>query len=335
MCKHLLLSAAVFALALPCGAVAAPVEAPPTLVTQWRTEGDRLPTDFCAVSPNKLYLVDQSQAGTAWTLQHSLLFGFTTVNPITNDKADLYDVAVAPDGRIYAVDIPPSGGNPGRLWRFASDGSRIGSSPLGTTLIGNALALLNPETLLLAVFNGSTNAFARLQLDGTVLGPWGPSFPAGLTQQGVDIAVSPTGDVFVSDGLGDRVLKFDPAGNQLLTWGHFGTGEGEFDMPGGIAVDEFGNVYVADYGNNRVQKFTADGQFLVLWGGPCNLFPCSALSVQEPSAIACLPGNLVVVGSRALNSFGAPISLVKVFQAAGVPTQVKGMTWGRLKASYR
>jgi hypothetical protein len=106
-------------------------------------------------------------------------------------------------------------------------------------------------------------------------------------------------------------------------------------MPGGIAVDEFGNVYVADYGNDRVQKFTSDGQFLVQWGGRCNLSPCSALSLQEPSAIACLPGNLVIVGTRSLNSQSAPISLVKVFQAAGVPTPLKRMTWGRLKAGYR
>lgn len=322
--------------ALTQAAAAAPRESPPTLLTQWRTEGDRLPTDFCAVPPSRIYLVDQSWVGTFWSIQNSgLLGGFSTVNPITNDAGDLYDVTVAPDGRIYAVDLPPSG-FPGRLWRFASNGSRIGSAPLGATapIIGNALAMLDSETLLLALATRSGGGFLRLNLDGTVLGAWGPSLPAGWAESGMDIAVSGTGDVFVLDAFGHRILKFDSAGNQLLAWGQRGTGEGEFDLPGGIAVDEFGNVYVADYGNNRVQKFSRDGQFLVQWGGTCNMGPCAPLSLVEPRSIACLPGNLVIVGTRSLTVENAPITVVKVFQASA-PTPVKGATWGQVKALYR
>src|SRR5438093_12299688 len=52
----------------------------------------------------------------------------------------------------------------------------------------------------------------------------------------------------------------------LLKWGSPGSGDGQFDLPGGIAVDTNGNVYVADVRNLRIQKFTGNGVFLTKWG---------------------------------------------------------------------
>jgi len=46
----------------------------------------------------------------------------------------------------------------------------------------------------------------------------------------------------------------------LRTWGHIGTGPGEFRLPDGLAVDTGGSVWVADRDNNRIQKFTYDGK---------------------------------------------------------------------------
>jgi DNA-binding beta-propeller fold protein YncE len=64
---------------------------------------------------------------------------------------------------------------------------------------------------------------------------------------------------------GSVALAEDPP-EFLLKWGVRGSGDGEFDSPGGIAVDSSGYVYVADYLNHRVQKFTADGEFVTKWG---------------------------------------------------------------------
>jgi len=55
-------------------------------------------------------------------------------------------------------------------------------------------------------------------------------------------------------------------GTFLTTWGSSGTGNGQFNGPGGIAVDGSGNVFVADNGNNRIQKFDNAGTFLTTWG---------------------------------------------------------------------
>jgi len=52
-----------------------------------------------------------------------------------------------------------------------------------------------------------------------------------------------------------------------LTIGQGGSGQGEFNQPGGLALDSAGNLYVADVINHRIQKFDATGKFLAQAGG--------------------------------------------------------------------
>ncbi|MGC8785846.1 MAG: flippase activity-associated protein Agl23 [Anaerolineae bacterium] len=68
----------------------------------------------------------------------------------------------------------------------------------------------------------------------------------------------------------------------VLTWGGFGTGEGQFNDPKGIAVDKEGNVYVVDTRNHRVQVFDGEGRYLRGWGRQGN----GAGEFQEPWGIA-------------------------------------------------
>jgi DNA-binding beta-propeller fold protein YncE len=90
-----------------------------------------------------------------------------------------------------------------------------------------------------------------------------------------DIAVTPSGEFYVSDGYGNaRVLKFSREGKLLKQWGKKGTGEGEFNLPHAVCLDSKGRVYVGDRENNRVQLFDADGKFLAQWkesGAPYGL----------------------------------------------------------------
>ena len=81
-----------------------------------------------------------------------------------------------------------------------------------------------------------------------------------------DAAVSPSGEIYVSDGYGNaRVHKFSPTGELLLSWGTPGDGPGQFDLPHAIWVDSRGRVLVADRENNRIQIFNSDGEFLGQW----------------------------------------------------------------------
>ncbi|MFO0796150.1 MAG: peptidyl-alpha-hydroxyglycine alpha-amidating lyase family protein [Gemmataceae bacterium] len=99
---------------------------------------------------------------------------------------------------------------------------------------------------------------------------------AGQFDRPTDVAVTPGGDFYVTDGYGNaRVQKYDPAGKLLKEWGTKGKGEGEFNLPHAACLDAAGRVYVGDRENNRVQVFDAAGRFAAQWresGAPYGLF---------------------------------------------------------------
>ena len=119
-----------------------------------------------------------------------------------------------------------------------------------------------------------------------------------------DVAVSPSGDVYVADrgsreierldwsgqpitrwgtGFGypfsvapiangvfaagnDQVSLYDSVGAVLNKFGSTGPAQGQLSFPTGSAVDQDGNVYVAERSNNRVQKFDPTGAPLATFG---------------------------------------------------------------------
>lgn len=93
-------------------------------------------------------------------------------------------------------------------------------------------------------------------------------------------AMSPEGDVYVSDGYGNsRVHKYSPDGKLLFSWGEPGTDPGQFNIAHNICCDEDGWVYVADRENHRVQVFDGKGKYETQWGNmhrPCGLCMCGA-----------------------------------------------------------
>ena len=81
------------------------------------------------------------------------------------------------------------------------------------------------------------------------------------------VALSPGGDIYVSDGYGNsKVHKYSSDGSLLSSWGGHGSHPGQFNIPHGICVDGEGRVYVADRENNRVQLFDEEGDYLKEWG---------------------------------------------------------------------
>ena len=88
-------------------------------------------------------------------------------------------------------------------------------------------------------------------------------------------ALSPQGEIYVSDGYGNACIhKFTPDGRLLRTWGRSGCAPGEFYLPHNLVCDEGGWVYVADRENHRVQVFDGEGRFETQWNNlhrPCAL----------------------------------------------------------------
>jgi DNA-binding beta-propeller fold protein YncE len=84
-----------------------------------------------------------------------------------------------------------------------------------------------------------------------------------------DIALTPSGEMFMTDGYGNaRVHKFAADGTYLMSWGEPGTGPGQFNLPHGVWIDTRGRVLVCDRENDRVQVFNQEGKFLHVWPSP-------------------------------------------------------------------
>lgn len=78
-----------------------------------------------------------------------------------------------------------------------------------------------------------------------------------------DIAIGPSGDIFITDGYGNsRIHRFTPEGKHVNSWGETGSGPGQFNLPHGIFFDAKGLLYMGDRENSRIQVFTEDGDFV-------------------------------------------------------------------------
>lgn len=91
------------------------------------------------------------------------------------------------------------------------------------------------------------------------------------------VALSRSGEIYVSDGYGNRkVHEYSPDGKLLLSWGEEGKGIGQFALPHGVFVDRQDRVYVADRENHRIQIFTPQAEFITQWTDFREHKPCTA-----------------------------------------------------------
>ena len=101
-----------------------------------------------------------------------------------------------------------------------------------------------------------------------------------------DTAFLPNGDVFISDGYGNRrVAHFDKQGRFIKAWGEEGAEPGQFALPHGIAIDSRNRIYVADRNNARTQVFNTDGKLLAVWDG--HLMPWGFAITKDDEIWVC------------------------------------------------
>jgi DNA-binding beta-propeller fold protein YncE len=166
----------------------------------------------------------------------------------------------------------------------------------------------------------------KCTLDGKVLLTIGiPGRPSGYMSGApfnrcTHTALSPRGDIYVSDGYGNsRVHKFSPDGKLITSWGGPGIDPGEFNIVHNIMSDADGWVYVADRENHRVQVFDGNGKYETQWNylhRPC------ALCMGEGAAPFCYVGELgpQMAVNRDVPNLGPRISI----------TDIKGRVLARL-----
>jgi sugar lactone lactonase YvrE len=98
--------------------------------------------------------------------------------------------------------------------------------------------------------------------------------------------------VYVTSPGNFKVYRLQDLGSSVgtvISWGSFGSGDGEFDANSGIAVSPGGNVYVCDGGNSRIQEFDGNGNFILTWGsngtGPGQFNVPTAITIDSSGYI--------------------------------------------------
>ncbi|MDZ7968812.1 MAG: scytonemin biosynthesis PEP-CTERM protein ScyF [Nostoc sp. DedSLP03] len=126
-----------------------------------------------------------------------------------------------------------------------------------------------------------------------------------------------TGNVYVGDFNGERILKFTPDGKQIgVIGGTLGTALGETQGVAGIRISPVsGNIFLADQYNNRVQVLDPSGKPLYAFGsagsGPGQLLQPIGIEVddQENVYVADSINSRVQVfdkNGKFLTSYGQP-----------------------------
>ena len=192
--------------------------------------------------------------------------------------------------------------------------------------------------LTLSAFDRAAGPLAEPQppvtlADGRiVIGGGGQAGSApGEFRQPADLFADAQGNLWVADGLNNRIQKFDAEGNFLAQIRSAGAAPGGINEPWSVAVDAEGFVYVADTWQHRIQKFTPDLTLVRTWGEP-GISVDDPLILFGPRDIAIAPdGTLWVTdtGNNRLLHFrpdGEPLGIVNGPGAQAAFSEPVGVT---------
>ena len=159
---------------------------------------------------------------------------------------------------------------------------------VSTSLVNTVHAMLASGLMVLAsLVVLQTQLVSSASAEVTFLNKWG-SYGTGDGEFNYPwgIALSDTGQVYVTDKNNHRIQRFDADGNYETKWGSFGSGDGELAYPSSIAITLTGQVYVVDTSNNRIQRvFDSDA-----WFSGTNTFVNASLG---PTSVAVGPGDIL------------------------------------------
>ncbi len=180
---------------------------------------------------------------------------------------------------------------------FDRDGTFLTSFGQGVFSARTHGIMIGPDDSIYCTDDG-THTTTKLSPDGEVLMTIGVRDQPAERWSGLPFhkpthaAVSPTGDIFISDGYGNsRIHRYTSDGLHVKSWGEPGIDAGQFIIPHNIAVDGDGLVYVADRESHRVQVFDADGTFVTMWN-----------NVYRPDGMTVGPdGNVYIAELNALS----------------------------------
>lgn len=238
-------------------------------------------------------------------------------SPVVTDPKNL---TYGPDGKLYVVE-----GRTSRVIVFNADGtisSSWGSRGPGDGQFqepwGVAVAA-NGDVYVADTWNHRIQHF---DASGRFLGKWGRMGDAkgsvdaeeGLFWGPRAVAISPDGELYVSDTGNKRIQVFGLDGTFHRMFGGEGSAPGQFREPVGLALDAQNHVWVADAWNHRVQELDARGQPLAAFAVPSGWESQSV--TNKPYLAVDRQGRVVATLPDAgqVDVFGAEGSLMQTIQ---------------------
>jgi streptogramin lyase len=170
-----------------------------------------------------------------------------------------------------------AGSNVAPIWELSPDGNMMKNFGAGMFVFPHQVVPDADGTVWVVdgqAKDGKGMQVTKLSPDGQVLMALGKAGQGGkgldVFDQPTSVAIAPNGNIFVAEGHAptfgnSRIMKFDRNGKFITTFGHVGSGDGEFKSPHVIVFDSQGRLFAADRSNSRVDIFDQDGKFLTAW----------------------------------------------------------------------
>ena len=179
------------------------------------------------------------------------------------------DVTVDSRGHVFVIFRwdPIADTTSPRVIELSAEGKRVGA--WGEKLIADSHMLAAAPDDRLFIVDRDVHEVVICRSNGERIGGLGKRYaPLEPFNHPTDVAIAPTGDIYVSDGYaGHRVHRFSPDGKLLRSWGALGDEPGHFVNPHAVWVMTDGRVVIVDRENDRLQVFTPDGDLLDVWTG--------------------------------------------------------------------
>ena len=236
-----------------------------TLVALFGTPGQfSNPLGIAVDNPRNSFFVTDSVTNYVYKLTTSgVLQTSWNSNGTTNGQfSHLQGIAVNSTGYVYVVDqgrhqvgIFGNNGNFVKYFRLAQPGNF--TVPFGVAVDSQGFVYVdNANTDLSDKFSGNITKYTK---NGALVASWGGANQGGTLFIPQGLAVDNSSNIYVVDGLAERVQKFNTVNeNLLLTWGSQGTVPGKLSNPIGVAVDSQANVFISDPSNLNIQKFSGN-----------------------------------------------------------------------------
>jgi tripartite motif-containing protein 71 len=240
---------------------------------------------------------------------------------VTGQFSQVHSLDTAPNGDVYVADM---GADNIKVYDKNGDFVRqFGASGTGPGQLAAPTEVKVDAEGRVWVGDAQTDRVLLFDSAGEFVAEFGGS-GAGAQQLGLEghtgIAVG-RGRVWIGDTANHRLARWTSSSIRdflpTLSFGGFGSEDGQLKKPGDLLTDPQGNVWILDRNNGRVQKFDSDGQFLAKWG----TLGSAEGQLNYPAAFARDgAGNILVAETNRVQKFSPGGQLLAKFATVGGTT---------------